>query len=231
MSDEKKRELERLAQQGSPEAIAALSRVEERVSGEPEKKVNWVDKKAENNCWITPPEVIEPVHKFFPQGFLDPATEQNNPSRAKLFFTKETNGLVQDWHQVCQRDGLGVFVNPPYSLTATEKEAKEEPPIRAWTAKIAQEAGKGGEGLQILALLPCGARFSTKYFQNNVFHESLYTILFFRGRVKFIDGRTGKVGKCNNYDSMLLGYNVDADRFYKCFGHLGTCFETVKLPK
>lgn len=193
---------------------------------------NWVDKKAENNLWITPPEVTGPVHQFFPQGFLDPATEAYNPAGAKVFFTKEDNGLTKSW----RIPPLGVFVNPPYSLTEEEKDQKLPPPIRAWTAKIKAEAAgtEITEITEILALLPCGARFSTKYFQDNILSDNLCCILFFRGRVKFIDGRTGNVGKGNNYDSMLLGFNLDSDRilrFFECFGHLGACFETIKLQQ
>lgn len=183
---------------------------------------NLVDKIATNTVWLTPENPdLAAVRTYAPIG-LDPCTEASNPTGASRHFTIEDNGLVQDW----ANQGL-VFVNPPYSLTPEAKAAKQEPPIRAWTKKISEEAIKG---VEIIALLPCGARFSTGYWQKNILQNpKLYVVCFRLGRIKFIDGRTGKVGKGNNYDSMYYGFNIDKYRFASNFKKLGTVLEVINL--
>lgn len=179
-----------------------------------------VDKVASNNIWLTPDSALDPVRRYAPIG-LDPCTEASNPSGAAHFFTAEDDGLAQPW------GGRGlVFVNPPYSLTAVEKERGQKiPPIRLWSRKIHEEAKRG---VVIVALLPCGARFSTGYWQDNILIQELRAVCFVRGRVKFINGLTGKPGKGNNYDSMFYGFNVDVDRFAAVFKSLGAVFEMTR---
>ena len=57
---------------------------------------NFVDKRAMNNIWLTPPEVLDPVRRYGPIG-LDPCTEASNPSGAATFFTEDDNGLAMPW--------------------------------------------------------------------------------------------------------------------------------------
>lgn len=177
------------------------------------KKANWADKSGRNSIWLTPPQLLVPVGSYFPGGRipLDPATLPSNPTNAERFFTERDDGLTRPW------DGP-VFVNPPYSRT---RKSQRVPPIRLWAAKIHEEALRGQE---ILALLPCGARFSTAYWQDCILGaKELNALCFIRGRVKFINGRTGKIGKQNTYDSMFYGFNVSWRRFKKAFSALGVC--------
>jgi phage N-6-adenine-methyltransferase len=177
---------------------------------------NFSDKEGHNNIWLTPHSALSPVRRYGPIG-LDPCTESSNPAGASRFFTAADDGLVQSWV------GYGtVFVNPPYSYTQEEKDEGSEPPIRLWARKIHAEAKLG---VVIIALLPCGARFSTEYWQDHVLVQELTAVCFWRGRIPFIDGTTGKVGKGNNYDSMFYGFNVDAARFAEVFSQHGAVFE------
>jgi phage N-6-adenine-methyltransferase len=174
-----------------------------------------VDKVARNNIWLTPEAALAPVRRYETIG-LDPCTQPSNPVGALHFFTAADNGLERPW----SGHGL-VYVNPPYSLTAKEKRLKLEPPIRPWSRKIHAEAACG---VPIVALLPCGARFSTEYWQDNILVPELVVACFWRGRIKFINGRTGKPGKGNNYDSMFYGFNVDVERFAWAFAPHGAVF-------
>jgi len=99
-------------------------------------------------------------------------------------------------------------VNPPYGKV-----------LKDWCAKIHEETVLGAS---ILALLPCGPRFGTRYWQEHIFNSGLDVALFVQGRVQFSrpDG-SGTQGQ-NPYDSQLLGFNVDVDRFVECFKHLGS---------
>lgn len=166
-----------------------------------EKEINWVDKQAKDTVYITPEKILEPVRNYFGgQIPLDPATEPNNPTRAEVFFTEQDDGLKLPWNY------SGVFINPPYGKILPE-----------FIKKISEEARSG---IPIIALLPCGARFSTRYWQDHALTERLNCICFVRGRVKFIRP-TGEVAKQNPYDSQIYGYNVSSRAFRKHFSHLG----------
>ena len=183
----------------------------------------WNDKRAMNNVWKTPPEVLDPIRRYAPIG-IDPCTEPDNPSQATTFFTEADNGLLRPW------DGHGlVFVNPPYSLTEEAKQQGEKtPPIRLWAEKIHTEARRG---VVVIALLPCGARFSTGYFSEHILSpRELKAVCFVKGRVKFIHGVTGKPGKGNNYDSAIYGFNVEQERFVGALSSLGTCWRINNRP-
>ena len=205
---------------------------------------NFVDKVASNNIWITPQDELDPVRRYAPIG-LDPCTEAHNPVGAASFFTEQDDGLVRSWA------GHGLtFVNPPYSTLppipddATKEEALEirrvymdglrakareiglDPSLVSslivlWAFKIHAEASRG---VPLIALLPCGARFSTEYWQDYILSPALSAVCFVRGRIKFINGATGRPGKGNNYDSMFYGFNVDAARFGAVFNPRGAVF-------
>lgn len=185
---------------------------------------NFVDKVAKNVLWLTPddPE-LSAVRAYAPIG-LDPCTQPDNPTKAAAFFTEADNGLTKSW------GGHGlVFCNPPYSLTPEDKAAKKKPPIRAWAKKIGDEAKLG---VEMIALLPCGARFSTAYWQPNILRNPTLTAVCFKeGRIHFINANTGEVGSDNNYDSMFYGFNVDPTRFAAAFAKIGAVWAVqVSLP-
>lgn len=186
------------------------------------RKRNFTDLNCKSTVYITPDTILDPVRSYFGgQIPLDPATEPCNPTRASKFCTKETSDVFEmgpphNW----EHDGLrlswsrhsGVFVNPPYGKQ-----------IKFWCEKICREATYG---VPIIALLPAGARFSTKYFQSYILGPHLDAVCFVRGRVKFLrpDG-SGTAGQ-NPYDSMLMGFSVDANKFAACFKHLGKIVRT-----
>jgi len=209
-----------------------------------EKKTNWADKQARNNIWITPQDELDYVRRYGRIG-LDPCTEPDNPAGAVHFYAEDDDGLSKPW------SGRGlVFVNPPYSTIppipddATKEKAAEikraymaeikdkgeamgiargqvSSLIVLWAHKIAREVV---HGTPLIALLPCGARFGTRYWQECILSGELRAVCFVAGRIKFVDASTGKVGKGNNYDSMFYGYNVDPDRFCAVFSERGACF-------
>ena len=172
--------------------------------GTSNSKVNLVDKSGKDNVYITPSRVIDVVRSYFNSQNLsielDPATEPNNPVGAKKFYTETTNGLLHPWID-------GTFVNPPFS----------QGNMPVWIKKISEEAS---HGKHIIALLPCGARFGTAYWQDYAFISNLKAICFVRGRVKFLR-KDGTVAKSNTYDSQIYGYNIDIAKFKEYFGKLG----------
>lgn len=110
--------------------------------------------------WATPQVFFNKLHAEF-CFTLDPCATRENAKCSK-FYTKEENGLVQDWGGEC------VFCNPPYG--------KE---IAKWVQKCCEEAKK--PNTVVVALLP--ARTDTKYFHEYILHAK--EIRFVRGRLKF----------------------------------------------
>lgn len=171
--------------------------------------------------WLTPERVLAPVRAYCggPIG-LDPATAWSNPTGALAYLSgpagsgSGTDGLRASWSDlVSERASRVVFLNPPYGKD-----------LKLWCAKLHAEADAG---VEILSLLPCGARFSTRYWQEHIFTGALDAVCFVRGRVSFIDTTTGKPTRGNIYDSALYGYNVRRARFTQAFSTLGKCLMTV----
>ena len=102
-----------------------------------------------------------------PSEVLDPLEEEfgalYDPCPAN--WDGKTDGLGIDWptDRVC-------FVNPPYSE------------IKSWAAKCELEWGRG---CTILFLIP--SRTDTRYFHDHIYDKA--ELRFFKGRIKFIDGR------------------------------------------
>ena len=113
--------------------------------------------------WPTPSEFFARLDAEF--GFtLDPCATPNN-AKCPLFFTRQQNGLRQDWGQHV------VFCNPPYGKQ-----------ISAWVEKC-HVAALGGATVVLLA----HARTDTRWF-HFVFGKAA-EIRLVRGRLKFGDGR------------------------------------------
>lgn len=167
----------------------------------------------QSHIWITPAEILDPVRAYFGGPIpLDPATEPDNPAGAELFYTD--GGLEKPWP-------FPTFVNPPCGEVFPD-----------WCAKISAEAGLEPT-TPILALLPCGARFGTGYFQRFLATPELKAVCWIGRRVPFLrpvdegDGalfRHYETGSGNLYDSALYGLNVDWPRFKTCFEGLGVCW-------
>ena len=172
---------------------------------------NMTDLGCKSTIYLTPDKIADPVRLYFPDGVipLDAATEPSNPMRAAEFCCDPASNVEStgDGLAISWSDYDGVFVNPPYGRG-----------MKNWCAKIHEETVAGAE---ILALLPCGARFSTKYWQDHILNPGLDVTLFVRGRVQFLRPDGSPTAGSNPYDSQLLGFNVDVDRFVEIFGHLG----------
>ena len=77
--------------------------------------------------WATPQDFYDRLNGEF-HFTLDPCASAENAKCAK-FFTKETDGLLEDWGTET------VFMNPPYGKT-----------IGSWMRKAKESARGGGDG-------------------------------------------------------------------------------------
>ena len=111
--------------------------------------------------WSTPQSFFTKLSRMFGPFDLDPCSNGENNKTIK-FFTKEDNGLTQDW------SGHNVFMNPPYGRE-----------IKDWLHKAYVEGNK--PNTKVVCLIP--ARTDTKYWHDYVMKAQI--VLFVRGRLKF----------------------------------------------
>ena len=121
---------------------------------------------SKSNEWATPQDFFDKLNAEFHFN-LDPcATDENH--KCDFYFTKETDGLKQDWGGYC------VFCNPPYGRE-----------ISAWVEKCYREGTK--ENTVVVMLIP--ARTDTRYFHDFIYHRS--EIRLISGRLKFGNSNQG----------------------------------------
>lgn len=111
--------------------------------------------------WATPRHFFAELDAEF-HFTLDPCATAENHT-ATLFYTKEDNGLAQNW------GGQRVFCNPPYGRS-----------IKDWVRKCSEEARK--PGTLVVLLIP--ARTDTSYFHDYIYHKAT-EVRFIRGRLHF----------------------------------------------
>lgn len=112
--------------------------------------------------WETPMSLFDPLHQEF-NFTLDAAADDTN-HKCHIFFSKEQDGLVQDWGKNV------VWLNPPYGAK-THK-------ISDWVKK-SHEASK--KGATVVMLIP--ARTNTEWFHRYCLAHA--EVRFIRGRPKF----------------------------------------------
>jgi phage N-6-adenine-methyltransferase len=114
--------------------------------------------------WATPPDLFKLLDDEF-NFTLDPCATPTN-AKCRRFFTKQQNGLLQDWGRNV------IFCNPPYGKNMCK-----------WAQKC-HDAALIGATVVLLA----HARTDTRWFHDWVY-ERAAEIRFVRGRLKFGDGK------------------------------------------
>lgn len=129
--------------------------------------------------WLTPPKMLEEAcKKYNVNPILDPCADNGKHLKLPFNYTKKQDGLKRNWI-------YDAFVNPPYG--------RELPP---WVKKSYDEHKKHN----ITVLLLIFAKVGTSYWHD--FIEDIAEVHNIRGRIRFIDGETGKVSKNSApYDS------------------------------
>jgi hypothetical protein len=131
--------------------------------------------------WYTPPYIIEALGSNFD---LDPAAPKKDWYTARKCFTKEDDGLAQDWKGF-------VFLNPPYS----------QPELKLFIKKLSEY----GNGIALIY-----SKVGNQMFYDYIFDKAT-SIYFLRKRIKFIDV-DGKEGKSPNANNCFVAYGEKADK-------------------
>ncbi len=112
--------------------------------------------------WETPIDLFNELDREF-HFTLDVCADNNN-HKCNKYFTKEENGLVQDWSNEV------VFCNPPYGRE-----------IYDWVKKCYLESQK--KNTIVVLLIP--SRTDTKYFHEFLYKKDNVELRFLKGRLKF----------------------------------------------
>lgn len=116
---------------------------------------------SKTDLWETPQDLFDELNDEFGFDIDVCATKEN--AKCSRYFTKEQNGLFQDW------DGV-VWCNPPYGRE-----------IGKWVKKAYETNLR--ENNYIVMLLP--ARTDTKWFHDYIYQKNYVEIRFIKGRLKF----------------------------------------------
>jgi DNA N-6-adenine-methyltransferase (Dam) len=152
--------------------------------------------------WYTPARYIEGVRELLGEIDLDPAScaEANKVVRAKRFFTREDNGLEQDW---CGT----MFLNPPYGTQNGDSVAS------MFCAKALAEYDLGNitEGIILVNSLHSQAWQAPLYSQ---------PICFVDHRIKFVSGE-GKENENPTMSNIFVYLGPDEEKFARVFSRFG----------
>jgi hypothetical protein len=138
--------------------------------------------------WYTPSFVLEALGfsktgRRFTMDVCSPGADKTHVP-ADVHLTIVEDGLATPWHGT-------VWMNPPYDRRE----------IATWMDKLAAH----GDGIALVF-----ARPDTNWFQAAL--EEATVVCFVAGRIKFIDGRTGKVAGSPGAGSALFAFGDAAAR-------------------
>jgi phage N-6-adenine-methyltransferase len=152
------------------------------------------------NEWYTPAEYIEAARKALGGIDLDPASsvKAQETVRAGRFFTKEDDGLAQEW-------AGRVWMNPPYG----------QPLMTQFSEKALVELNSGRVSAMVIL-----TNNATETAWGNTLLAACDAVCFIRGRIKFLNAQ-GVEQHTPLQGQMVTYYGSDPDAFADAFASLG----------
>jgi DNA N-6-adenine-methyltransferase (Dam) len=150
--------------------------------------------------YFTPSKYVKAVRDVLGTIDLDPAScdEAQATVRAVHYFTKDDNGLTQDWHG-------RVFLNPPFS----------RPLLRPFVQHLIHEYKSGRVSEAILLGF---SNTSTEWFQEAMAVAS--AICFTNTNIAFIHRTKGQMGR-SAIGQAFLYFGSDVEKFARRFSEFG----------
>ena len=151
-----------------------------------------------NEEWYTPKDYMEKVQLVLGDIDLDPASCEvaNETVKAKRYFTKEQDGLLQDW-------AGAVYINPPYTRAI----------VAQFTDKLIHHYQRGDVSQAILLVY---ATTDTDWFQKAL--SASDAVLFTNARIKFYNVSGTQPG---HYGQALFYFGKDTEKFNQVFSDKG----------
>ncbi len=157
--------------------------------------------------YFTPAKYVEAVRDVLGVIDLDPASclEAQATVKATRYFTKEEDGLAQQWHG-------RLFLNPPYSRAL----------LKPFVRKLIHEYRSGRVSEAILLGF---SNTSTVLFQEAAAVAS--AICFTNTNISFVHKTKGQMGRSAIGQAFLYFSRGDNDRFVERFSQLGFIVEVI----
>lgn len=167
----------------------------------------------DNEEWYTPVPFVKAVQKVLGCIDLDPAScaLANRLIGAKHIYTKEENGLAQEWHG-------NIFCNPPYGRIGTDRQRGQ---TELWVNRLIEQYNAGNV---IEAILLVNAYLYKQWFQPLY----AYPICIPSGRLAFWNAQ-GASGR-SPHSSAFVYFGQNVARFEEVFLEFGP-IGYFKLPK
>lgn len=179
------------------DGLAALA-----IENVPDKKTAHVSNNSGENEWYTPKPLLDAARKTMGSIDLDPASSEiaNKTVCAEYFFTKDNNGLKQEWFG-------NVWLNPPYA----------QPLIDDFSEALVQKFMTGEFGQ---ACVLVNNATETAWFQRML--DRCSGVCFLKGRVKFLDMVGNSTGAPLQGQAVLY-FGEYFGEFDAAFAGLGRC--------
>lgn len=170
------------------------------------------------NEWYTRPRYIAAAREVMGSIELDPAScaAANEIVQAERYFTKEQNGLLQEWH------ARSLWLNPPYGRTA-KQQGLHQSSIKLFVDKCL-DAYRRGDVLQaiILATTEVNAKWFYPLWQ--------YTICIPNHRVNFIVPEQQKNKYSQMFGTCFVYLGPNEQRFTDIFSRFGHIVKSIAQP-
>lgn len=164
--------------------------------------LRYRDEAHPNQRQLTPPYILDPVRTALGGVIdLDPCTEPDNPTNARVFYTAEMDGAATSWNSP---NIASVYVNPPYGKVRER-----------WVARCLEAAASGS---RVVLLIP-------SHTDTRLFHKAIATashVVFIKGRVKFGILRSNRRQEAASHPSCLIGWNLPSAEPLESLGAVWT---------
>lgn len=183
-----------------------------------------LEPQGKSNEWYTPARYVEAARRVMGGIDLDPASCElaNRTVKATRYYTKEQNGLAQDWYG-------RVWLNPPYgqpALTASGRSAGgnsiQNSLLRKFIFKLLDEYVSGNV---TQALLCVTSDTDAAWFQP----LWQFLICFTSHRVVFV--RPGLEGRAQFFGTVFVYLGLNEQAFIDEFSQFGTIAKRVSAPR
>lgn len=169
---------------------------------------------SKNNEWYTPSEYIDAARDVMGGIDLDPAScaMANQTVKAARYYTKEQNGLMQDWTCSCMR------LNPPFGTTRNRSN------IGLFTEKLLHEYQKGKVEQALLMTI---SSMQSSWFP--LLWD--FPICFIHHEIKFLNPSLTHI-RCNHRFGWAITYlGLNSQKFIDTFSKFGCIARAVDTPK
>lgn len=164
--------------------------------------------------WCTPFKYVDAVRKFFGEIELDPCSNANSITQAKVeYILPKNNGLIDSWNF------RTIYVNPPYGINKDNKTS-----IKDWI-KLCNNAYKK-HGSEVLALIPVAV--NTRHWKQYIFGKANAVCFLADTRLKFINGIDDKGAPMA---CAVVYWGNKKEKFYEHFSQYGAVIDLTSLQE